>query len=238
MASKPFRAAKADYDAAVEAHKIKLTEITPAREIYDELYAQHRKLQEQLDKIAAQMDIQRTMYLRHKRYVVSLSNALLASNTALLSATSPWSHVQVLTQATLIHKLHHASRTLVDMIVHNKQLDEMKEASYRLDHESYKRCQFLFRGVDKDCREVDLLHGNVVDAEKNMGREPECGQAIGDCESCLRNKEREAERAKMLREAKEGGSKKAKGGMGKAAKGKQRLDDILEEEEAEDSANA
>ena len=237
--SNSSNSAKAEYEAAVTAHEKRLAEITPARESYNELYAQHTRIKESIDKIGAQTNTQRSIYLRHRQYVVSLSNALLASNTALLSA--PYSHLQVLTQATLIHKLRDASRTLVDMIVANKRLDEMRDASYRLDQESFKRGQSVFKEVEEDCREVDELHANVVDAEKKMGQEPKCGLVNGDCDSCLRNKEREAGRAlaeKLLREAKERASREAQGGMGKAAKGKQRLDDILEEEDGEDGANA
>ena len=236
-ATSPSTSAKAEYEAALTAHKVKLAELTPAREAYDELYAQHTKIQEHLDKIGARIDPQRSIYLRHKQYVASLSNALLASNTTLQSVSQPWSHVQVLTQATLVHKLRDAGRTLVNIIVQNKRLDEMKMALCKLDQESYRRCNGLFHRVHKDCCDLDKLHADVVRAEKKMGRERECGLMNSYCDSCDRNQDQEARKGvaeKRLSEVKERVRRKARGRPGRVTDGKKSLDDILEEEEVED----
>ena len=86
--------------------------------------------------------------------------------------------------------------------------------------------------VDKDCRELDRLHAKVLEAEKKIGGKSGCGAADARCISCKRNGEREAKRVaaeKVLKGG--GGGGKVRGGMGKAAQGKQRMDEILNDGE-------
>ena len=116
-------------------------------------------------------------------------------------------------------------------MVQKKRLDRMEEVACKAEQVCFTQCRDLFLAVDQNLVDLDRLHENVLDGEKKVGREPECGLANGDCESCSRNRDREAGRAlaeKTLREVKERASRRVRG---------RRLDDILEEEEEGDSAN-
>lgn len=232
----------ADYEAAVTAHKNQLTLMIPTRVKYDALFDRHKEIQARTDKLTAKLTMQRSTYQRHKQYVMSLSNALLASNVTLRSAPLPFGDVQVLTHATLYHELRFASMTLANMVMKNKLLDNEKERSFRLDQEFYARCRELFKVVDSDCRELDRLHAKVLELGEKMGRKPECGFLEKDCVSCARNAEREVRRVVVAvgvgGKGSKGGTGKVKGGMGKAAEGKQRLEDILEEVELKNGGNA
>lgn len=241
-APSPSTPLQAEYAAAITAHKQQVAHMTPTRKEYDGLFAKHEKIQARVDKIAAKMSKQRSIYQRHKQHVVSLSNALLASNTALRSAPKPFSDVKALTQATLLHELRVASRTLTEMIVQTKLFNKAKEESFKTDQEHYGRCRQLFKVVDKDCQELDRLHANVLAVEKKMGIKPGCGGVEdGTCISCTRNGEREILRAATERETKRGkkaASGRGRRGMGQVAEGKQRLDDILEEGETKEGASS
>lgn len=119
------------------------------------------------------------------------------------------------------------------MIIRNKRLDDAKERDFTLDQEFYARCRELFKVVDKDCRELDRLHAKVLEAEKKIGGKSGCGAADERCISCKRNGEREAKRvaAEKVLKGGGGGGGKVRGGMGKAAQGKQRMDEILKDGE-------
>lgn len=115
------------------------------------------------------------------------------------------------------------------MVIRNKRLDDAKERDFTLDQEFYARCRELFKVVDKDCRELDRLHAKVLEAEKKTGGKSGCGAADERCISCMRNGEREAKRvaAEKVLKGGGGGGGKVRGGMEKAAQGKQRMDGKL-----------
>lgn len=229
---------KADYEAALVAHINHLNTMGPTRVHYDELFNKHERIQARTNRLMAKLTTQRSIYQRHKQYVISLSNALLASNTALRSAPLPFSDIQVLTHATLIHELRFASMTLTDMMVKNKKLDNEKERSFTMDQHFYARCREMFKVVDEDCWELDRLHAKVLELGGKMGKKPECGAVEKNCISCMRNAEHEARRVPKKEKVIKGGSGKGKGGMGKAVEGKQRLEDILEEVELKNAGDA
>ena len=231
---------KAEYEAALTAYKNHLAVMGPTRVKYDELFHKHEKVQARTEKLMAKLTTQRSTYQRHKQYVISLSNALLASNTALRAAPLPYSDLQVLTHATIFHELRFASITLIDMMMKNKRLDNKKDKSFTLDQGFYARCREMFHVVDNDCLELDRLHAKVLELGEKMGKKPECGSVEKNCLSCTRNAEREYRRVVAAAEKGNdgGGSGKVKGGMGKAAQGKQRLEDILEEVELKNAADA
>ena len=234
-AAEHFSPLKAEHEAAVTAYKQQLNLMGPTRKKYDELFVRHKQIQAHYDNLMARMKSQRSEYQQHKRYFVGVSNALLASNTALRGAPVPFSDFQVLTQATLLNEMRTASEILAEMIFQNRLLDDEKERSFTLDQEFYKRCREMFNVVDKDCRELDQLHAKVLEVERKMGKKAECGSVERNCISCIRNEEKEARRVAAERAIK-GSGRKVKGGMGKAAEAKQRLEDILEEEESKDGA--
>ena len=127
------------------------------------------------------------------------------------------------------------------MIIRNKRLDDAKERDFTLDQEFYARCRELFKVVDKDCRELDRLHAKVLEAGEKMGWKSACGAADEKCISCMRNGDREAKKAaaeRVLKGGGGGGGGKVRGGTGKAALGKQRMDEILEEGELKERADA
>ncbi|KAF6241317.1 hypothetical protein HO173_000027 [Letharia columbiana] len=217
---------EAEYETAVAAYKAQVSVMGPTRKQYEALFFQHKQAQTRYDKIMDKTTSQNTTYQRHKRYVISLTNALLASNLTLRSASGPVSDLQALTHATLLYDIRLSARTLVDMMVQNKRLDKARERFWKLDQELHVKCEELFEVVDKNCKELDRLHAKVLEAEKKMGEESRCGMAEGKCLSCVRNSEKEARRLGADDVA------KAKGGPGKIGKGlgaKKKLEDILEE---------
>ena len=123
------------------------------------------------------------------------------------------------------------------MIIQNKRLDNAADRSFMLDQEFYAKCRELFKVVDKDCQELDRLHMKVLEAEKKLGKKPECRSADKKCVSCTRIQERAARRA-AADKVRKAENRKVKAGMGKAAEGKQRLEDILEEGDSEDGFSA
>ena len=125
-------------------------------------------------------------------------------------------------------------------MLQNKRLSKAKDLCWTLDQELYAKCRQLFNLVGKDCEKLDRLHAKVLEAEKKMGGKPACGMVEGKCISCIRNAEREAAAASAAAEMmavkeRQGGSGKTSGGNSrKATKGKQKLEDILEEGESGD----
>lgn len=230
------------YSAAIAAYKTQLDLMVPTRLKYDELFTRHNQIQAKTDLLIAKLTAQHSTYQRHKQYFISLSNNLLASNIALRGAALPFSDDQILTHASLYHDFRCASKTLMEMIIKNKRLENEKDRSFTMDQQFYARCREMFKVVDEDCSELDRLHAKVLEVGAKMGKKPDCGSVGKGCISCIRNAERESRRIpkekKKVGKGGGGGSGKGKGkgGMGKAAEGKQRLEDILEEVELKNAA--
>lgn len=220
--------------------------MTPTRKKYEDLFLRHKSQQAIYDQLMAKVKTHRTTYLRHRQHFISLSNALLVSNTAMRTAPRPIDHATALTHATLFFTIRDASHTLVKLMVQEKRLAKARDMARGMDEELYLRCRECFRQVDWDCVELDRLHAKVVETEVRMGMRPECGMVEGGCLSCRRLWERVAkekeERAKemevMMRKEKKGKGRKGKGSGGDAAGkgvgGKERLETIVEKEGAED----
>lgn len=200
----------------------------PTRKKYDALFLQHKQAQTRYDKNMDKITSHRTTYQRHKQYLISLSNALLASNITLRSAPRPISDSQALTHATLLNDLRLASYTLTTLIFQNKRLDKARDASWTRDQELYAKCQDLFVEVERGCRELDRLHAEVLEAEKKMGLKPACGMAEGKCVPCIRAREREARKVAAEKVAK---GREGVGRKGDGSEVKQRLENIFEEVE-------
>lgn len=237
----PSSSPDAEHKAAVTAYKEQSAFMGPTRKEYDVLFSRHKQTQTRYNMLMDEITSHQTTYQHHKQYSVSLSNALLASNTKLGSAPKPISDSQALTHATILNDLRLASNTLATMMLQTKRLDRAKDLCWTLDQELYAKCRELFKLVEKDCRELDRLHAKVLEAEKNMGEYPGCGMIDGNCLSCTRNAEREAKAVaaeKVAVEGKKAGIGKKWGGkLGKEQKGKQKLEDILEEGELGDCPN-
>ena len=192
----------------------------------------------------------RSTYQRHKQHVITLTNALLESNTALQTATASnaVTHDQVLTQATLVNQLNFASETLVKMIVKNKRFDKANAREYTREGKVFDKCRDMLVTVEKECRELDRLHANVLEAGAKIGRGTDCGREDGRCISCRRNQMQEARRvaAEKAEAEAEAEAERAiveergrnRGEMSKAARAKQMLEAILEEDESQDAATA
>ena len=128
------------------------------------------------------------------------------------------------------------------MLYQNLRIDKARNTSWKLDQELFEKCTELYKVMDADSMELDRLHAKVLEIEKKMGGKFGCGMVEGACISCTRLKEREASRAAAAAvvAAAENLAKAMKGGSGKAgkeSKGKQRLEDIAEEEGLADDNN-
>lgn len=237
---------EADLEDAVSAYKEQVTYMNPTRVEYDSLFFKHKKLQARYERAIHKLSSKQPAYRQHKRYFSYLSNALLASNASLRSSPRPFSDLQTLTHATLMHAFAHASHTLTDMVYENKRLDKMKDLYFELDQRLVEKCHIIFHTVDRDCKKLDQLHVEVLAAEKKLGKKPGCGVEEGKCPACARTKaeaEREA-KAAAEKEAKEAAVKEAKAAVDKEAKtnkgrfkstrkgpkAKGMLEDIVEEE--------
>ncbi|CAD6575238.1 MAG: hypothetical protein ASARMPREDX12_007156 [Alectoria sarmentosa] len=233
---------QAEYDAAIEAYNDHSALTDPVRKEYDAVFFRHRQNQTKYHKIMDKASAHRKTYQAHKRYVISLSNALLTSNVTLRSAPKPFTDFQALTHATLLDKIRLGSHTLTTMLYQNLRIDKARNASWKLDQELFEKCTELYKVMDADSMELDRLHAKVLEIEKKMGGKFGCGMVEGACISCTRLKEREASRAAAAAvvAAAENLAKAMKGGSGKAGKGskaKQRLEDIAEEEGLADDNN-
>ena len=231
--SRSLDSLKAEHEATLTTYKEHMALTNPKRKEYDALYIEHDQAQKRYEKIMDIIATHRTTYQRHKRYFISLSNAVLASNTTLHSAPRPFSDSQALAHATLLHDLGPAARLLASLILRNKRLEKAREAAWEIEQELYGKCQEMFVLVERDGTELDRLHAKVREAEKKMGVKPACGAEEEKCPSCARIKEREARR-RATEENTMKEKKQQKGGTGKAKKAphvKGRLEDILEEAE-------
>ena len=132
-------------------------------------------------------------------------------------------------------------------MVKNKKLEKTCHKEYVREHNFFIKCQNMFMRVNGDLEELDRLHAVVLEAAAKIGKDAECGREDGKCFSCKRNEAQAARMAAAEKAAvekaeakKEIGEKKGriKGKMGKAARGKQILEAILEEDESQDAANA
>lgn len=227
---------EAEYEATVAAHRQQAAVLAPSRKRYDNLFDRHIQIQARHEKLTETINSHRSTFQRHSRYVIFLSNMLLASNTTLRSAPRPISDLQGIMHATLLNDLRLASDTLIDMLVQCKRLDKAKAITFNQDQNFYAKCRELFEEVDRDCKKLDRLHAKLIKIAEKMGEKAECGLVAGNCAACIRNEGREAQKAVADRwmggEKKEGGGGsggKAREGMGKAAQAKQKLESILEE---------
>lgn len=234
-----------EYKAAVTAYEEHLNLLDSTRKKYNALFLRHKEAETRHGKHVKKIKSQGSTFLLHKQYFASLSNALLASNATLRSAPKPISDLQALNHATLCNDIRLASYTLTGMIYKNKRLEKAYEMTWMRDQGLQAKCEEMFKLVERDCMELDQRHAKVLDLEKEMGSESGCPFAE-KCISCRRNKEKEERKAAMIeQEAKEQeAAKEQKGVNGKVSarnvkKGaglKGRLEDIVEEEVAEDKA--
>ena len=128
------------------------------------------------------------------------------------------------------------------MIVKNKRFDKANAREYKREEEVYNKCRDMLETVERECRQLDRLHANVLEAGAKIGRGTECGREDGRCISCRRNKMQEArrvaaEKAEAERAIEEERGR-VRGEMSKAARAKQMLEAILEEDESQDGPNA
>lgn len=239
MATNPSTSLFAEYEAAITAYREKVVAIIPTRKEYDVLITQHKQNTIRYKDVLDKSLTHRITYLRHKQYVSSLTNALLASNIKLRSAPRPFTDVQALTHATILNDLRLASEPFITMIVKNKRLEKARDKCWTRDQELCTKGKGLSVIVEKNWKEQDQLHHRVLEAEKKMGAEPGCGMVEGKCISCVRMEEEAksmvaaaaAAAVKVVKETKRGSGKVRGGNVGKGAEGKQKLEDILEEEE-------
>ena len=254
MPSDPPNLPKAEYDAAVAAFESHETVMELSTQRYKKLLKQYHQMQARYSKLVNKMTLHRSAYQRHKQYVLSLRNAKRHSYTALLTAAASdaMTHAQILTFATLTYELKIASNILFGMLVKNKRFHKVVDKGCEEEQKFYIKVQNMFRMLHRDLSESDRLHADVLEAGAKIGKDTECGREEGRCDACKRNEEREAmrlaaeeEEAKRVAAEKEEaeraiveGRGRIRGGMSKAALGKQMLDAILEEDESQDGANA
>lgn len=121
------------------------------------------------------------------------------------------------------------------MIVKNKRLEKARDKCWTRDQELCMKGKGLSVIVEKNWKEQDQLHQRVLEVEKKMGAEPGCGMVEGKCVSCVRMEEAKsmvaAAAAAAEKVAKRGSGRVRGGNVGKGAEGKQKLEDVLEEEE-------
>ena len=240
IANPPSDALKAEHKAAVAAHQEQLDLYTPSRIEYEALYFPYQKVQTRFVKLTEKINSHHKTYRLHKQYVGLLANALLASNATLRSASKPFSDLQALKHATLVNDFRLASYTLASMIYRSKRLEKVRDIAWKRVQDLYSKCHEMFTKLEKNWMEIDRLHANVVELNKKMGSESGCDVAEGECESCLRNKNREIKEAEMIEQA----AKEQKGVSGRASaqnvkKGaglKGTLEVIAEEGELEETA--
>lgn len=209
--------------AALAVYRDSISLMKPTRDEYDSLFFRHKKIQARYDKAIEKISSRQATYEHHKRYFGLLSNALRASNAALDSTTVPVSDLQSLTHVTLMNDFRHASHTLTTMIFQIKRLEQERDKFYNIDQKVCQRCHGLYLAVDKDCRKLDILHAQVRNVERMLGKKPGCKVDEGKCLSCARM---QAVAAKV-RKANEGGNQTVE----KRRKFVGSLADIIEEEE-------
>ena len=229
---------EAEYKTAVAIFRSFAIRIVPNREEYDQLFYEHGIAQSRHDKIMEKTISHNADYVIHKEHFGSLCNALLASNHTMRTAPRPLTHEQVLTHATLMHRMKHSSEIMAELIYVTKRLEKRRDAIEARDLDLYNKCQELWKQVDSDCAELDNLHANVVELEKKLGAKPACGMVEGGCDNCIRSEERKTDKVAAEKggngEGKKGkkakkGKKGKKGGKGKGREVEQELDDVPEE---------
>ena len=183
---------KAEYEAAVAAHDRHSAQMTPIQRKFDLQKQKFKRVKIRAQKLLVTIASHRFIYQLHKQYVISLSNSLLASNIALSSAPKPLSDLQALTHATLLYHLHLASNTLIDLLILNRRLQDVKEMCITHNREFHGRYQVVHKMINEGNRETDELHAKVVEAAEKIGENPKCEIVDGRCVFCTRKKEREA----------------------------------------------